>query len=241
VKSNHKFIDSPEFDEFFRRGDEPAPAADSLQPMIDFGNGEESDRERLRTPAQRERRAKFIRLVSVTMAFLSVGSAGAFTYKAMHLRTQKLAFVDALAAQPAVQPPAIRASDPTLPASPEIGNGALPIAQPPTTAAEPAAPTPPATQPLHGAAAASTSTAAKAIEPPDKGSRRTASTPSARKPIVPAAPAPTRSAVVRSTPIASPAAALAVRTRSPVPSHAAAKTAGVRPENYHPPTASFSD
>jgi hypothetical protein len=98
VKSEHKFIDSPEFDEFFRRGDETIHGGDTLQPVADSVHDDEPESDFVRTPAQRERRARFIKLVSVTMALLTVGSASAFTYKAMQGHRHASQSVAALAA-----------------------------------------------------------------------------------------------------------------------------------------------
>ncbi|HEY5957170.1 MAG TPA: hypothetical protein VIV60_11475 [Polyangiaceae bacterium] len=83
MKNNQSFLESAEFDEFFRQGDEPAPACDSIQPVV--GNAlvaEESPPDfAIRTPAQRARRARFVRIVSVTMAVLSSASMVAFAVK----------------------------------------------------------------------------------------------------------------------------------------------------------------
>jgi hypothetical protein len=85
VKSTYKSIDtdSPEFDDFFRRGDQPAHGPNTLQLVVEMAHDEEVDRQALRTPAQVARRAKFIKLVSVTMACLTVSAVSAFTYKAL--------------------------------------------------------------------------------------------------------------------------------------------------------------
>jgi hypothetical protein len=87
VTSYQETTDSPEFDEFFRHGDEQASRADSLHPVVeDGGDGAIDDEPRrvlVRTPEQVARRAKFIRLVSATMACLSIGTIGAFAHQAM--------------------------------------------------------------------------------------------------------------------------------------------------------------
>lgn len=79
MKSQLKLSDTPEADEFFRRGDEQLHVADSLQPTVSFDDAEAlTDPRLLRTPAQRRRRARLIKLVSLIMVFLTIGAAGAF-------------------------------------------------------------------------------------------------------------------------------------------------------------------
>jgi len=116
VKAKQKFSDSPEFDEFFRRGDEPVHGFDTLQPICDLAIDDDPSSRTLRTPEQVERRARYIKLVSVTMACLSVGSIGAFAYKAMHEQRQASTFAlqmpAARHAQAVIQvPDAIRSPD----------------------------------------------------------------------------------------------------------------------------------
>lgn len=79
MKSQLKLSDTPEADEFFRRGDEALHVADSLQPTVSLDDSEAFADPRVhRTPAQRERRARLIKFVSLFMAFLTVAAAGAF-------------------------------------------------------------------------------------------------------------------------------------------------------------------
>lgn len=82
MESKHEFIDNPEFDEFFRRGEELGRGADTLQPVAGAAHQEELQGEFTRTPAQVQRRARFVKFVSATMVCLSIGSAGAFAHKA---------------------------------------------------------------------------------------------------------------------------------------------------------------
>ncbi|MGE5787740.1 MAG: hypothetical protein ACM3ZE_24315 [Myxococcales bacterium] len=79
MKSQLKLSDTPEADDFFRRGDEQLHVADSLQPTVSFDDADAlTDPRLLRTPAQRRRRARLIKLVSLIMVFLTIGAAGAF-------------------------------------------------------------------------------------------------------------------------------------------------------------------
>lgn len=89
MKAKPNFIDTPEFDEFFRRGEESTQGADSLQPVADLGSDVDisSDADLTdhfaRTPAQIERRARFVKYVSRSMVLLTLCLACTFTYKAL--------------------------------------------------------------------------------------------------------------------------------------------------------------
>jgi hypothetical protein len=83
VKTSQPFLDSAEFDAFFLQGDDPNRVSDSLQPVVDApGPREPSEADFIiRTPAQVARRARYVRLVSRSMAVLSIGLVGLFAIK----------------------------------------------------------------------------------------------------------------------------------------------------------------
>ncbi len=265
VKSNHKSIeiDSPEFDDFFRRGDEPAHGPDTLQPVVDIAHEDEADRQALRTPAQVARRAKFIKLVSLTMAFLTLGSASAFTYKAVQGHRPTVSFSarsvvqmgsdSAVAAQalhevahpssPVAEPIAAVAEAipvrPSLPAVSEPEQTSDGILKPDSRAHEPKAPEPVvAKEPPKAASAASAPAVAAANS--TAVSQKSEAKPSAAK-----SQGSAKSVVAVPLVVAKPAVKVASpvsgRARSVAPKLTVVKKVGPKPADYRPPTASFSD
>lgn len=244
MKSNHKFIDSPEFDEFFRRGDEFTHASDTIQPVVDAtGHEEDLNDATLRTPAQRERRARFIKVVSATMAFFTIGSAGAFVYRASS--GQQRSTVASYAARPPAEselrqtsstPPLLEppAQEPALaPAKTPIGaevrarddeaTGPALLAPMPQKYAEPQPPASVASAPPASSATAKTQPAVS----PSKVAAKTSVAPVAVAPVIRAPSA-----------ISSPVQG---RSKSPPTRNDVTTAVGPKPAGYRPPTASFSD
>lgn len=274
VNANEKLVDSPELDDFFRRGDPSTQGTDSLQPIGDFGD-EEPLGDVLRTPAQIERRAKFVRLVSVAMACMTLGSIGAFSYKAIQVREkERISAADSMApglarslspqesqqsrqAQPLQRSEATgEASELSIESTPEIAAPVEPLEVPPampsthppepdSTLAKGGAPTPS----TRGAAASRQSPVPIRTAPATRSVAVRAAKPAIA--TVTSATSPVVNAEIKAVPIAdvSSAAAAARRSSQAVPartksgktSTASAKPVGPRPDDYHPPTASFSD
>lgn len=77
MTSKPLFTDNLEFEAFFQKGDEQSRAGDSLQPFTAIESEVAPETRQVRTPAQRERRARLVKFVSFTMACLTIGSVGA--------------------------------------------------------------------------------------------------------------------------------------------------------------------